>query len=570
MKKRRFGLRYLWIRFLDETRRINRFWRVLILAMIIGIVTGLLVYLLESVVYELLFLTLYNTYFKNGIVVIVIPMIGVLLTRLILVWGKTDGMGGTEEVVKSYHEFRGRLPLSKTPYKIPGYITTLGFGGSAGLEGASTYLGGMVSSIVEKIMEKLNIPFEEQRTLLLAGAGAGLSAMFKAPLTGTIFILQVPYKSDLAPNALIPTLVASVSSYIVMVTLKGTHPLFSMANKAEFHMNDMLIVMVIGLVCGFLSKYFLRVYRTTKTWFLKGPARLTSRNVLAALILGGTGYFATLRFGEALPLGPGYIFIQYLLSVPDTFINLLMLLLLKMAAVIFTFSAGGMGGSFFPLLCLGAATGGLISNIAHIQPFDFGVVMGMAGFLAAGYKTPLAAVVFVAESTHSSGYLIPGLICTAFSYIASGASSISSQQREREDIHLSRRFHLKITNAMLQQIIFIPSNITVDDFRQFYLLKYFYRTYPVLDEKKALVGIISVYDIDRIPEEEWKKLKVSDVMVKPVISVTRDETIQDAIQKMNKYDLDFLPVVSEKNPKELVGGVTRTLIFQGEWSGIAA
>lgn len=569
MKTRPVGLRYLWVRFLDETRRLNRFWRVLLLSLLIGIITGLLVSLLESLVYELLFLTLYNTYFKSGIIVVFIPMIGVLLTRTILIYGKTDGIGGTEEVVKSYHEYRGRLPLSKTAYKIPAYIATLGFGGSAGLEGASTYLGGMVSSIAELIMGKLNIPFEDQRTLLLAGAGAGLSAMFKAPLTGTIFILQVPYKSDLAPNALIPTLVASVSSYIVMVTLKGTHPLFSMASKAQFHTKDFIMVIVIGLVCGFLSKYFLRVYRLTKAWFLAGPARLTPRNVLAALILGLTGYVATVHFGEALPLGPGYIFIQYLLSVPDTIANLFILFFLKVTAIIFTFSAGGMGGSFFPLLCLGAVTGGIVSNLAQIQPFDFGVVMGMAGFLAAGYKTPLAAVVFIAETTHSSGYLIPGLICTVFSYIASGPSSISSHQREREDIHLARRFHLKVTHAMTRQLIFVPSNITLEDFRQHYLLKYFLRTYPVLDHQKDLVGILSVLDIDRIPEEEWPHLTVAEIMTTPVITVTRLDTIQDAIQKMNKYDVDLLPVVSELNPRELVGGVTRTALFQGEWSGAA-
>lgn len=562
-------MRYLWVRFLDETRRLNRFWRVLLLSLLIGVITGLLVSLLESLVYQLLFLTLYNTYFKNGITVIFIPMIGVLLTRMILIYGKTDGIGGTEEVVKSYHEFRGRLPLSKTAYKIPAYIATLGFGGSAGLEGASTYLGGMVSSIAELIMGKLNIPFEDQRTLLLAGAGAGLSAMFKAPLTGTIFILQVPYKSDLAPNALIPTLVASVSSYIVMITLKGTHPLFSMASKAQFHTKDLILVIVIGLVCGFLSKYFLRVYRLTKVWFLKGPARLTLRNVVAALILGTTGYVATVHFGEALPLGPGYIFIQYLLSVPDNFLNLVFILFLKVAAVIFTFSAGGMGGSFFPLLCLGAATGAIVSNLAHIQPFDFGVVMGMAGFLAAGYKTPLAAVVFIAETTHSTGYLIPGLICTVFSYIASGPSSISTHQREREDIHLARRFHLKVTHAMTHQIVFVPSNITLEEFRQHYLVKYFLRTYPVLDEQKSLVGILSIQDIEKTPEEEWPHLTVSETMITPVVTVTRMETIQDAIQKMNKFDLDFLPVVSEQNETELVGGVTRSALFQGEWPGAA-
>ncbi|MHB8544464.1 MAG: chloride channel protein [Leptospirales bacterium] len=567
MKTRPFDLHYLWIRFLDETRRLNRFWRVLLLSLVIGVITGLLVSLLESLVYELLFLTLYNTYFKNGITVIFIPMIGVLITRMILIYGKTDGIGGTEEVVKSYHEFRGRLPLSKTAYKIPAYIATLGFGGSAGLEGASTYLGAMVSSLAELIMGKLNIPYEDQRTLLLAGAGAGLSAMFKAPLTGTIFILQVPYKSDLAPNALIPTLVASVSSYIVMITLKGTHPLFNMANKAQFHTKDLVMVIIIGLVCGFLSKYFLRVYRLTKVWFLKGPAKLTLRNVLAALILGITGYIATVHFGEALPLGPGYIFIQYLLSVPDTFLNLLFILFLKVAAVIFTFSAGGMGGSFFPLLCLGASTGAIVANLAHIQPFDFGVVMGMAGFLAAGYKTPLAAVVFIAETTHSTGYLIPGLICTVFSYIASGPSSISTHQREREDIHLARRFHLKVTHAMTHQVVVVPSNITLEKFRQEYLVKYFLRTYPVLDEHKALVGIISIQDIEKTPPEEWPHLTVSEKMVTPVITVTRLDTIQDAIQKMNKYDLDFLPVISEQHETELVGGVTRSALFQGEWPG---
>lgn len=551
---------------LGELRRISNYWSILIISALIGIATGFLVSITETLVYHILFLTLYNHLFQNTWIVICIPMIGVLMTRVILIQGETDGMGGTEEVVKSYHEFRGKIRLSKALFKIPAYICTLGFGGSAGMEGISTYIGGAVSSLSSRILGLLNVTAEDQRVLLLAGAGAGLSAMFKAPLTGAIFMLQVPFRGDLAPNALLPTVVASVTSYLAMVSVKGTAPLFTMAAKTQFHTRDLVIAIVIGSLCGILARLFLKIYRATKIWFLSGPAKVTWKNVLAALILGLTGFVAQKHFGEALPLGPGYIFVQHLLSTHETLSNLLTLLLLKTIAIIFTFSAGGMGGSFFPLLCLGAATGGLIANLGSLEPFDFGVVMGMSSFLAAGYKTPLASVVFIAESTHSSAYLIPGLMATVFAYVTSGATSISSHQRDREDIHLSRRFHLKVLQAMSKTVIVVPGDISIQEFRENFLMRYFHRTYPVLSKSGSLIGIVSIQDVEKVHPGGWENTLIKDVMISKVITASESDTIQEAIGRMNRHDLDFLPVVSDLDPQKVVGGLSRTDIFQGEWA----
>ncbi len=557
---------------LGHVTRLNIFWRTLFISVLIGVTTGFLVYLIERIVYRLLFLTLYNTAFKNHLVVILIPMAGVLVARYILVSGRVDNAGGTEEIIKSYHEYRGKLPLRNSLFKIPAYIATLGFGGSAGLEGASTYIGGVVSSLVDRTFSWLRIPYEEQRVMLLAGAAAGLSAMFKAPFTGAIFVLQVPYRSDIAPNALVPTLISSVSSYIVMVSLVGTAPLFQLAAKAQFHFKDFLSVIVIGIVCGLLTALFIGVYRRTKKWFSEGTRHpIGLRPIIGALILGLTGYVATLAWGEALPLGPGYIFIQHLLTGNVPVEMALELFFLKAIAVIFTFSAGGIGGSFFPLLSLGAATGSVVAQVAGLEPYDFGVVMGMSAFLAAGYKTPLAAVVFIAEATHSSGYLIPGLIGTVVSYVVSGSSSISTHQRDREDIHLSNRFHLPVRNAMLRSIVSAPANLTLAEFREHFVLKHLHRIYPVTEETpggRHLIGIISLYDLDRIPPEKWAETTVSQTMVTNVVTVTIDDPILTAIARMNERDLEFLPVIDNEHTRRLVGGITRTDVFSGEWANL--
>ncbi len=551
--------------------RLNIFWRTIFFSILIGSVTGLLVYLIERVVYRLLFLTLYNTAFKNHLIVILIPMVGVLVARFILVSGRVDNAGGTEEIIKSYHEFRGKLPLRNALYKIPAYIATLGLGGSAGLEGASTYMGGVVSSLVDKTFGWLRMPYEEQRVMLLAGAAAGLSAMFKAPFTGAIFVLQVPYRSDIAPNALVPTLISSVSSYIVMVSLAGTAPLFTLPAKAQFHFKDFLSVLVIGLVCGVLTTLFIRIYRMTKKWFSQGSGRLGPRPVIGALMLGLTGYIATLAYGEALPLGPGYIFIQHLLTGNIPIDMAIILFFLKALAVIFTFSSGGIGGSFFPLLCLGAATGSVVAQVAGLEPYDFGVVMGMSAFLSAGYKTPLAAVVFIAEATHSSGYLIPGLIGTVVSYVVSGNTSISTHQRDREDIHLSNRFHLPVRAAMIRNVVSVPPDMSLSEFREHFIFRHLHRIYPVVSENGSgprLVGIFSLYDLDRYPPETWEKTTVGEAMINHVVTVRADDPIFGAIAKMNESDLEFLPVIDDELHHRLVGGITRTDVFQGEWANL--
>jgi len=310
----------------------------------------------------------------------------------------------------------------------------------------------------------------------------------------------------------------------------------------------------------------------TKKWFLAGKERLGFRHFAGAFVLGLTGYVATLTYGEALPLGPGYIFIQHLLTGNTPIEMAVLLFFLKAIAVIFTFSAGGIGGSFFPLLCLGAATGSVVAQIADLQPYDFGVVMGMSAFLAAGYKTPLAAVVFIAEATHSSGYLIPGLIGTVVSYVVSGSTSISTHQRDREDIHLSNRFHLPVRNAMIRNVVSVPEDITLEEFRKHFVFRHLHRIYPVTRETPdghRLIGIFSLYDLDRFPEEIWPSTRISQAMISSVVTVTADEPILSAIAKMNERDLEFLPVIDNERNRNLVGGITRTDVFQGEWASLA-
>lgn len=334
----------------------------------------------------------------------------------------------TEEYIRVFHDASGRMDIAGAPSRLLAAVATIALGGSMGLEGPSIYLGALIGERAERRFHALIGERENRKVLLVAGAAAGISAIFKAPVTGIIFALEVPYRDDFARHALIPAIFSAATSYLVFVALIGTTPLFPVAS-APLRFDDLIASLLIGVGCGVCARVFLFVFRRAADLSTRVPAAVAA--AVGGIVTAAVGVAALAVFHLALPLGPGY---NGILEITRGVISspwlLVVLLIMKIVATSATAGGGGVGGLFFPSVMIGAATGAALGHVVSGPPSLFAVT-GIAAFLGGVYKVPLAGVAFVAETTGAPAYIIPGLLASAVGYLLSGNESLSAHQRYR-------------------------------------------------------------------------------------------------------------------------------------------
>ena len=437
--KRGTRLRRLWIRVislggapLDTGHALREkeglFLRHILLTGILGAVTGGLVAVFDFLLRDQAVWYLYNL--RSSWLYVVLPVAAILLSTLVtrtLVPGREGEL--TEDYILVYHDRSKHMRLANLPGKLLASFVTIAMGGSMGLEGPSIYMGSNLGDWLQTRFSRL-FSREDRKLLLVAGASAGMAAIFKAPLTGLVFSMEAPYKDSMASRALVPAMVASSSSYITYVLLVGSEPIFAQHAVTGFDLLDLLYAVLLGLCCGLGARAFLWAMRLARRG-LGIIGNVWLRAAMAGLAVGALGMTVFRVFGEPYIYGPGYNLIRHLLVFRDPLLMLALLLGAKMAATALTAAGGGVGGLFFPMAVMGVITG---SAFTHLLPATLGALyplIGLAAFVAAGYRTPLAAVAFVAETTGDPWVLIPAMLASVASYLTMGTQSISRHQVSR-------------------------------------------------------------------------------------------------------------------------------------------
>jgi CIC family chloride channel protein len=408
---------------------VRRSREVVLLAAITGAVTGLFVRFFEYVVSEILLETILAGPWWLGMVT---PGIGLVLSAILL---RTLGAGSTpatsDEYLRAFHDPEYPLRPRAFAGRVAAAITTLGSGGAMGLEGPSMYAGSAFGAMIQR---RLPASFRgaDHRTLLVAGAAAGVAAIFKAPATGAIFALEVPYRDQMARRMLLPALVASATGYLMFVALSNTDPIFAFSDEeriAEFGFRDLIGAVLIGVGCAAGARLFSRLIRYAKGFTLQrtGFRVAVASAALAVIFLIGRGLT-----GESLTLGPGYDVIAWLGEEHALWL-LIAVFVLRLLATSATLAGGGVGGLFIPLVVGGAIVGRAVGDL--VDPLDptLYVLLGIAAFLGSGYRVPLAAVMFVAESTGQPGFIVPALFASVAADLVMGERSVTSFQRTPED-----------------------------------------------------------------------------------------------------------------------------------------
>ncbi|MBS7638442.1 chloride channel protein [Candidatus Bathyarchaeota archaeon] len=494
--------------------------------------------------------------------IVLMPVLGLSVAYLLvkgLAEVKTTGCG-THELLELYHYGEGFIPERDTLVKPIASAITIGLGGSAGLEGPSLLLGGGVASA---ICRRLGVSHEDLRKYLLTGAAAGISAVFKAPLTGILYAIEIPYQRDLVREAFIPATFSSLVAYLISIGMLGSETIFPMVPYptppsywTAFH------ALILGLITAGCGVVFTALFRFMKRLASVGPVRILNP-ITGGLLLGLIGWF------YPQTLGLGYDTIGELLHGEDLPLGLLVsLIVFKMIATSITLSSGGSGGLFVPSIFVGSALGAAYAGGVMGVQDKIIVTAAIAALISSTSKTLFASIAFVAETSGPSS-IIPSLISATTAYFASGRSTFLSdvqpvhrmvEEEEAVEVlyhNLKERGRvdtlkeLKVAQVMTTNPVFLLEGMILDEAVN--IMKYHnYRVYPVVTESMALIGCIEIEDVLKIPEYK-RRLTLNSMPLRSPIMVKEDESIGKVMDLMIEYRADHVYVVRDLDGRELRG-----------------
>jgi len=534
----------------------------LIVAPIIGAITGLAITGIAVVILQKMWPVVLAYYLGHHWAIVPGLVLGFVVTGLIMQYFTPDpDEHSTEEIIRSYHEHVGDIDMRPFFAKLLAAVTTVGFGGSAALEGPSIYGGGAIGSWLWARMRGLGLDARDRRIMLISGAAAGMSAVFRAPLTGIVFALEMPYRDDLAHEALVPSLIASVVSYVTLTSFLGAEPLFNFIHADHFTRHDLYWSALLGVIVGLIAMAFVVTFRRARSFFVDWGAPHWMRMGVGGLLTGVCGVvFLHFYNGPLVPIGANYEAAEMILAGHHATRQLLAFSGLKLAATIFSLGSGGVSAMFVPLFLTGGALGtAFAQTIVHSPDPGLYAAVGMAAFISAGYKTPLAAAVFVAEATGAHAFIIPALIGAAVAYAVSGDASASGDQRLHEGVKLQELTETPVSEVMQQQLIAAQGMMTIAEFVRTLSPHSHHDAFPVFDGHK-LLGAVTLWRVLHLPPERWKTTQVRDLIDARVGRVPPECDVTEALRLLlGEHAQPMLLVVSEEG--KMQGIVTKTDIL---------
>lgn len=518
---------------------------------------------------------------RDSLVLLILPAIGIVLTLLFVRYAVGENIAhGVSNVLLAISQNRGRIKLHNTWSSIVASSITIGFGGSVGAEAPIVMTGAAIGSNLGRFFR-----MDSKSVILMVGCGAsaGIAAIFKAPLAGLVFTLEV-LMLDLTMSSLVPLLVSSVTATITTSLLMGGGSLFHFVYNVPFDLSKTPYYLILGVFTGLVSVYFTRTAIALGGWF--GRMSNTYRRVLAGvLLLGGLIYLYPPLYGE------GYSSVQQLFEgkvdqlfshSPLAFVTgnpwlLLVVLgalfLLKVVAMAATTGAGGVGGSFAPTLFVGAVAGFFMARLLNMT-MDAGVggsnfvLVGMAGAMAGVMHAPLLGIFLIAELTEGYVLLIPLMLTATVAYITVSSfdrHSIYTMRLAAQGLLITHHKDQAVL-TMLQVKNVIETDLAVVHPQQ--TLRELVRVvahsrrniFPVVDDDGALKGIVLLDDIREImfETEKYDSLTVGDLMVRPPGVIQADEPMNVVMRKFEETGAWNLPVVEGGR---YIGFVSKAKIF---------
>ncbi len=555
----------------------------LLVSFLVGVLCGLAAVLLKHSVHwthEFVLSLTDNQY--GSILYLILPGVGILLSYLLVRYLVRDNIShGVTRILYAISRHRGRIRLHNTWSSILTSSVTIGFGGSVGAESPVVLTGAAIGSNVARFFKLDN----KTMTLMVGcGAAAGIAAIFKAPLAGMVFTLEV-LMLDLTLNSIVPLLVSAVSATLVSSFLLGDATLFHFVYNVPFDLSKTPYYLILGIFTGLVSVYFTRMSIRMEKWFGHYKAHPYQRITLAAILLGFLIFLFPPLYGE------GYESVQALFEGKATsllhsspfealadkpwvlLLFLLGLLLIKVFAMSATNGGGGIGGSFAPTLFVGGVSGFFLGTLLN-QTFhsDIGlanfVLVGMSGAMAGVMHAPLLGIFLIAELTGGYVLLLPLMITATIAYITSSyfdKHSIYTRQLALQGDLITHHKDkavltmLSLRNVIETDLLPIHPDDTLGELVKA-VAKSHRNIFPVTSSDGKLLGILLLDDIRSVmfDSDKYEDHYVHDFMTRPPATVDLEESMSSVMDKFEVSGAWNLPVV---HAGRYIGFVSKATIF---------
>lgn len=559
----------------------NRF--VIFLSLFIGVICGFAAQLLKYFIHIISsFLTSHLSLTGANYVYLVYPVIGIVATFLFVKYIVKDNIShGVTRVLYAISQRKSHLKKKFMWASLISSSITIGFGGSVGAEGPIVYTGAAIGS---NIGRAFRLSPKILMILVGCGAAAGIAGIFRAPIAGMLFTLEV-LMIDLTAVTVMPLLISSISGSVVAYILEGYDAEFFFSLSEPFSTSKIPYTILLGIICGMVSLYFTKmmffsenVFSKIKKSYFKVAIGCLVVMVLIFIFppLYGEGYGAinNLLEGETSSIVDGTFFYIDRHSVWFLALYIGLIILSKVFATSATNGAGGVGGTFAPSLFVGAMVGFLFAYI--LNNLDLGIelsqknfaLMGMAGVMAGVMHAPLMAIFLTAEMTGGYDLFLPLLIVSALSFMTikafipysiyslrlANAGELMTHAKDKTVLHL-----LSIDNLIEKDFKTVHPTTKLGEMVDV-ISKSSRNLFPVVNEENDFIGVVLLDDIRNIMfrTDLYDKMTVSRFMTMPPHRIQITDNMESVMDYFDKSNVWNLPVV---DGLKYVGFVSKSKIF---------
>ncbi|MHB8654908.1 MAG: chloride channel protein [Terriglobia bacterium] len=494
-----------------------------------------------------------------GPFVIVVPIVGALIVGLMARYGSERIRGhGIPEALEAILINSSRVDPRVAILKPLSAAISIGSGGPFGAEGPIIVTGGAFGSMIAQFM---NLTSAERKTLMVAGAAAGMSATFAAPVASVLLAVEL-LLFEWKPRSLIPVALASAMASVLRRYLLGVGPLFPVpAHPLMIGPIAVLGCVLMGILAGLLSALLTHAVYATEDIFRLLPIHWMWWPPMGGLVVGIGGWI----FPQAL--GVGYDNIGVLLRGDGTVKLIVGILVVKLIIWAVSLGSGTSGGVLAPLLMMGAALGGAATMMLPNEGGGFWPLVGMGAILAGTMGSPFTGVVFALELTHDVNMLLPLMIACVVAYglaVLTLRRSILTEKIARRGYHLSREYSIDpleilfVREVMRTNIAALPPSLPLKELVQSMRSDHrrSQRLFPVVDREGRLAGVVTRSDLRKFlqahPGEEEVHALADIVRPNPARAFP-DEPLRAVVNRMAATGITRLLVVAREDPRKLVG-----------------
>lgn len=556
---------------------------VIFLALLVGIFCGLAALVLKSLIHAISsMLTAHLSVAHGNWLFFLYPALGVLITLLFVRYVVRDNIShGVTRVLYAISQNKSRLKKHNIFSSVMASSITIGFGGSVGAEGPIVYTGAAIGSTLGQAFRM------SPRVLMImvgCGAAAGIAGIFKAPIAGMLFTLEV-LMIDLTTVSVMPLLISSITAATIAYIFTGYDVEFFFVQSEPFVTGRIPYVVLLGIFCGLVSLYFTKVMNMMENMY-KRLNRPMYKYIVGALILSsliylfpplyGEGYSSIIDLlgGDTSAIFDGSIFYADRSSVISISIFIGLIILTKVFATSATNGAGGVGGTFAPSLYVGCMAGFFFAYVINnMFGLDLSVknfaLMGMAGVMSGVMHAPLMGIFLTAELTGGYDLFLPLLIVSTLSYctikIFEPYSIYAMRLAQRGELLTHHKDKAVLTLLKVSNVIETDFKTVRPDMDLRQMVAVISQSnrnlFPVTNTEGSLLGVVLLDDIRNIMfrPDLYRRMRVNKFMSMPPAKIRVDDSMEKVMKTFDDTGAWNLPVIDEQG--HYIGFVSKSKIF---------